>query len=562
MFRLAILGAVLGLVLGGQAAAESRIALVIGNAAYGAEIGNLPNPANDARLVAKALAGAGFEVTTVVDADQKAMKRAISQFGKQLALGGSDGVGLFYYAGHGVQIGGGNYLIPLHAQLQSEADVDMEAVDAQWILKQMEFAGNRINIVILDACRNNPLARSLRSVTRGLARMDAPTGSFIGYSTAPGETAADGSGANSPYSSALAAEIAGPAVPLEELFRNVRVKVMAETHGQQVPWDSSSLTGAFYFRAPGAETPAPAASVAAAAPAEPAQSAIRSQGETGEAGQPGSIFRDCADCPEMIVVPAGKFTMGSPASEDGHHDDEGPPHKVAIAQPFALMTHEVTRAQFSAFIAETGREMRGGCYLADGGDGKMDEAADWMRAGFDQTDDHPAVCLDWQDASDYAEWLSDKTGKAYRLPSEAEWEYAARAGRKAAWPWNDDDLAAGCALVNGFDQNAKLKLPINEPLPCIDGYVFTAPVGSFPPNRFGLYDMIGNVWEWVEDCHTPDYRDAKADGTAHESSDCRERVARGGAWLENPWDLRFARRYPVPPDGTENIIGFRLARDL
>jgi formylglycine-generating enzyme required for sulfatase activity len=533
------------------------------------EIGNLPNPANDARLVAQALGAAGFQVATVIDADQKTMKRAISHFGKQLTLGGSDSVGLFYYAGHGVQIGGGNYLIPLRAELQSEADVEIDAVDAQWVLKQMEFAGNRVNIVILDACRNNPLARSLRSATRGLARMDAPTGSFIGYSTAPGETAADGAGGNSPYSAALAAEIAGPAVPIEELFRNVRVKVMAATKGQQVPWDSSSLTGAFYFRAPAVESAAPVVATAlapAAATAAPTQSAARGQGEAAAidaAAPPGSIFRDCADCPELIVVPAGRFTMGSPDDEDGHNADETPPHKVTIARPFALMTHEITRDQFAAFVTETGHEMKdGGCYLADGGEGKMDEAADWLHPGFAQTGDHPAVCVSWQDAHDYAEWLGNKTGKTYRLPSEAEWEYAARAGRTTAWPWTGDDLAAGCAVANGFDQDAKKQLPINEPLPCIDGFVFTAPVGSFPANRFGLTDMIGNVWEWVEDCHKPDYRNAPADGKVWEKADCKDRVTRGGAWLENPWDLRFARRYPVEPDGRENIIGFRLARGL
>jgi len=299
--------------------------------------------------------------------------------------------------------------------------------------------------------------------------------------------------------------------------------------------------------------------------ASPDQGAPRSQAEAGASSaskEPGSIFRDCADCPEMTVVPAGRFTMGAPADEDGREADEGPPHKVIIARPFALMTHEITRDQFSAFVAETGREMRDGCYLADGGDGKMDETADWMHPRFEQAGDHPAICVSWQDANDYAEWLGDKTSKTYRLPSEAEWEYAARAGRKSAWPWNGDDLAAGCAVANGFDQRAKLQLPINEPMPCIDGYVYTAPVGSFPPNRFGLYDMTGNVWEWVEDCHHADYRGAPADGKAWEKAGCKERVTRGGAWLENPWDLRFARRYAVEPDGRENIVGFRLARDL
>ena len=553
--------AVLGLLAAAPfARAESRIALVIGNAGYGPEIGKLPNPANDARLVAKALDKAGFKVETLVDGDLTAMKRAISQFGRRLAAAGTDSVGLFYYAGHGVQVGGGNFLIPLGAHLESEADVDMEAVDAEWVLKQMEFAGNRVNIVILDACRNNPLGGSMRSISRGLARMDAPTGSFIGYSTAPGQTAVDGDGRNSPYSSALAEAISGPATAIEELFRNVRVKVMQATGGKQVPWDSSSLTGAFYFRTPDGQ---PSEAAAAPAPATPEPAIAAPSKPRSKTEEPGAVFKDCPDCPELVIVQAGRFTMGSPDDEDGHNGDEGPPHKVAIANPFALTTHEITRDEFSAFVAETGHEMKdGGCYLADGGEGKMDEAADWMHPGFEQKGDHPAVCVNWQDAQAYAEWLGNKTGHSYRLPSEAEWEYAARAGRTAAWPWDGDDFAAGCAVVNGFDQNAKKQLPINEPLPCIDPYVFTAPVGSFPANRFGLYDMIGNVWEWVEDCHKPDYRNAPADGSASESATCKQRVTRGGAWLENPWDLRFARRYPVEPDGRENVIGFRLVRGM
>lgn len=251
----------------GRAEAEPRVALVIGNGKYGQDIGPLSNPPNDANLMAERLTALGFKVTKLVNGDQKAMKRAIVDFGQNLAEAGPDAVGLFFYAGHGISIEGYNYLIPVGAQMTREADAEIEAVNAEWILKQMQFAANRVNIVILDSCRNNPLSRSMRSASRGLARMDAPTGSFIGYATAPGEVAADGGGKNSPYTAALAAELGKPGIAIEEAFRNVRVRVMTNTNAQQVPWDSSSLTGAFFFQ-PGtkaAAAPQPAAKTAAEA---------------------------------------------------------------------------------------------------------------------------------------------------------------------------------------------------------------------------------------------------------------------------------------------------------
>jgi carboxyl-terminal processing protease len=248
------------------AAAEPRLALVIGNGKYGKEIGSLINPPNDANLVSDSLTKLGFKVTKLVNGDQKAMKRAISNFGQALSAAGPDAVGLFFYAGHGIQVDGTNYLIPVGAAIAAEADVDLEAVSAETVLKQMEYAGARVNIVILDACRNNPLPRSMRGADRGLARMDAPTGSFIGYSTSPGDVANDGDGKNSPYTAALVSEMSKPGVAIEEAFRNVRVKVMQTTSKAQVPWDSSSLTGAFYFNE-GQAMPAAAAAAPAAKPA-------------------------------------------------------------------------------------------------------------------------------------------------------------------------------------------------------------------------------------------------------------------------------------------------------
>jgi carboxyl-terminal processing protease len=265
--------------LAASAEAEPRVALVIGNSNYGAGIGKLPNPANDARLITAALQKTGFTVITVIDADQKRMKRAIADFGEKLTDAGPKATGLFYYAGHGIQVKGLNYLIPVDAQIEKEADVSIESLTADDVMEQMEFASNAVNIIILDACRNNPVARSMRSASRGLAPMqsDSVRGTFIAYSTAPGSTAADGNGANSPYSLALAKSIVQPGLGIEEIFRDVRGQVMAATEEKQIPWDSSSLTAPFYF-SPGNAKPAAVTNAPASAPA--AANADREREET------------------------------------------------------------------------------------------------------------------------------------------------------------------------------------------------------------------------------------------------------------------------------------------
>ena len=227
--------------------AGPRLALIIGNSAYAASMGQLPNPANDAGSMAAALGALGFQVTLVKNADQKTMKRAIADFGKRLTSAGPGTTGLFFYAGHGIQAKGINYLIPTDANIQTQADVDLEAVGADTVLEQMEEAGASTNIVILDACRNMPVVRGFRSPTRGLAPMDAPNGSFIAYSTAPGSVAADGLGSNSPFVTALVRNLSRKGESIEAIFRDVRREVVTTTDGTQTPWDSSSLMQPFFF---------------------------------------------------------------------------------------------------------------------------------------------------------------------------------------------------------------------------------------------------------------------------------------------------------------------------
>ncbi|WP_319239921.1 caspase domain-containing protein [uncultured Propionivibrio sp.] len=244
-----------------SAAGEKRIALVIGNSAY--KDAPLKNPANDARDVAAALRKLGFEVIEKTNVAQKEMNRAIVQFGEKLR---GDSVALFYYAGHGVQVRGKNYLIPVDAQIQSEASVRVEAVDVDGVLDQLTISP--LNIVILDACRNNPFERRFRSVGGGLAQMDAPKGSLIAYATAPGKTAADGDNRNGLYTQELLKHIQTPGLPLETVFKRVRIAVMAASGDAQTPWETSSLTGDFFFRPPSGIRPL--AAPEAAAPADPA----------------------------------------------------------------------------------------------------------------------------------------------------------------------------------------------------------------------------------------------------------------------------------------------------
>jgi hypothetical protein len=243
---LIVIAILLALTISNRAGAEKRIALVIGNGAY-PNIGELANPSNDARLMADTLRQLGFEVIEKVNVSQKPMKKAIKAFGNRLNRAGKDAVGMFYYAGHGVQVNGENYLIPVNVEIIDEADVDIEAVGMRAILQNMEYAGNDMNIIVMDACRNNPFKRGFRSAGRGLARMDASKGTLIAYATAPGDVALDGKGENSPYTEALTANMLKSGVTVERMFKDVRNTVVEKTKNAQIPWESSSLTGGDFF---------------------------------------------------------------------------------------------------------------------------------------------------------------------------------------------------------------------------------------------------------------------------------------------------------------------------
>ncbi len=224
-----------------------------------------------------------------------------------------------------------------------------------------------------------------------------------------------------------------------------------------------------------------------------------------------------------------------------------------------MSTNAVTVDEFRAFIAATGRDMKG-CDTYDG-QWKHQPANSWQNPGFDQTGAHPVTCASWNDARAYAQWLSSKTGQRYRLPSSSEWEYAARAGGNKAQPWNPNGSDA-CLNANVADLSAARRYPGWVAFACNDGYVYTAPVGSFKASAFGLNDMLGNVFQWTEDCWNANYIGAPIDGSARTDGNCAERELRGGSWFSSPDFVRADYRNHFPADYRTSSVGIRLVRDI
>ena len=586
----------------GAACAEKRVALVIGNSAY-KHTNELANPKNDASDIAAALMALGFEVVDGLDLGKAAMDRKVRDFAAVLS---GAGAAVFFYAGHGLQVGGVNYLVPVDAQLTTAAGLDFEMLRLDLVQRTMEREA-KTNILFLDACRDNPLARNLAramgtrsgDIGRGLAAAESGVGTLISFSTQPGNVAIDGTGRNSPFAEALVKHITASTDPLGDLLVAVRNDVMAATEKKQVPWEHSALTGRFYFKAPAPEAAAlppfapsfgrneaaeawaatkdtanPAvleafvkrfgdsfygdmaqarleelkkqqAAVAAPPPkvkppvGTPVEPAV---GVFPAVPNPGETFRDCPECPEMVVVPAGEFMMGSPATEEGRSGDEGPQRKVTIAKPFAAGKYELTFAEWDACVAA------GGCSRKPGDNG-------WGR------DKRPVINVSWDDATkEYIPWLTKKSGKTYRLLTEAEWEYVARGG-----PGAEDDGR----LRYWWGNDASHEYANYGKDECCDGlaqgkdqWVNTSPVGQFQGNPFGLHDLHGNVWEWVEDCWNDSYNGAPTDGSAWTSGDCSRRVLRGGSWGSGPVNLRSAIRNLYITVDRGNGLGFRVGRTL
>ncbi len=470
----------------------------------------------------------GFDVIEKINLGLAGMNEAIETFGERIQPGG---VALFYYAGHGMQVSGANYLIPVDANINKENEIRYKSVDAGLVLAKMESAKSDVNIAIMDACRDNPFARSFRSTARGLAQVDAPSGTLIAFATGPGKTAADGEGRNGVYTEALMEALESPGVPLEHVFKQVRKLVLDKTGSVQTPWESSSLVGDFYFIPPSGSELRPASTQVTivprpqASPPPPARSDTLTDPTTGM---------------EFLLVNAGCFQMGDTFG-DGE-EDEKPVHEVCVNDIY-MGKHEVTKGQFNTFVQATGyrteAEQGKGCFVWDGSKWKEDRSASWRSFGSWQDDSHPVVCVTHSDGRAFADWVSGKLNRHVRLPTEAEWEYAARSGGKGQKYSGGFNLDA----VGWYKDNSGMR---------------TNPVGRKEANGLGLFDMTGNVWEWCSDWYDKTYYGSSPKDNPQGPSSGSDRVGRGGGWGSEVASTRAASRNYIAPGYRGYDLGFRL----
>ncbi len=704
------------------AVAESRVALVIGNAAY-QDQSPLSNALHDAQDVAGVLERAGFEVMRLENGSRRAINGKIGVFLRRLR--GKGGVGLVYYSGHGLQVDGKNYLIPVDAEIRTEWDVTTEGVSVDRLLAGMDRRGEgSTNLVILDACRNNPYQSDKGIGDKGLARVIAPSSTLILYATRPGKTAYDNpSERNGLFTKHLLAAMTREGAEVEDAFRDVVLNVYRESGQQQHPWKEGALLKEFLFfptatAEPEAPPPPPKtddrtgdgdtlavelmfwesvkdskdpaehqayldrypdgrfavlarlklAAVKETPEPEPVQREEPKEDSmvallticnthlkadrltTGAGGNAFDCFQDIlkkeprnmealdgldrivkrylslvesnlkrgrrsraekylarakqvnpehselevledqpAEAkpaersapsqtpttapvrrsvrePEMVRVRGGCFQMGSVPYEPGRDNDERR-HRVCV-DDFFIGKHEVTRSEFGRFVTATGyrteAEKGDGCFHWDK-EWKKDASKTWQQPGFSQTDRHPVVCVSWNDAVAYTEWLAKQTGEKYRLPTEAQWEYAARAGTVTARYWGARQESA-CKNGNLTDLTAarafNFRGDSDDIFMCEDGYMHTAPVGSFRPNPYGLYDVLGNVWEWTCSEYGENYGGAENKCVSKNRASGAWRVLRGGSWYNFPRYVRAASRSWDAPAYRGVSVGFRLARPL
>lgn len=500
----------------------------------------LTNPANDATDMAELLRRLGFDVTFRINADLKTMRGALREFIDGLpAEPEPDTVALVYFAGHGIQMKGENYLIPVDAQMARDYEVTDETLSMNLIMEGLESAGAELNLLILDCCRNDPFSRSWRgsrsSAAGGLAMPGgAPQGMFIAFSTSPNDVAEDGEGENSPYTAALLKHLPQPGRPFEEVFKAVGGEVARLTSGAQEPWFNSKFYGSFQFVKEGVPLPGAAESPTVA-----------------------TLERPWSNSLGMKFLPV-------PGRAD------------------VLMAATETRVRdFEAFVKETDYLPQGGAHVfsvvekADGS-GYTTEwvhraEASWEEPGFKQSGDHPVVCVTWDEAKAFADWLSEKEGRSYRLPRDPEWS-AAAGNRK--FPWGDE-WPPPANVGNFWDVHAIRNLPGDWTGSVIgdgkydDGFARTAPVGSYRANRNGFFDLAGNVWEWIEEDYRPELNPAeilRENEFLSETHDAKGRAfktLRGGAW-DNFTDLDFRSvlRDFDERDRRDDDYGFRIVLEL
>ncbi len=272
--------------------------------------------------------------------------------------------------------------------------------------------------------------------------------------------------------------------------------------------------------------------------------------------QPGTIVSvDAGTSISLLVMQAGRVTVGGPIDDTAAHADELPTRNIQVAKSFAIGLWPITRGSFSDFVMDSGFEPKGGCWSLTSDGWRQDYGASWQSPGFTQTEHHPVTCVSRRDALAYVRWLSERTGWTFRLPTEAEWTFAA--GKVAFWDTPQDV----CSFGNVNDLTAKNKVA-KAAEPCTDGYMYTSPAGTFAPNTNGLFDMIGNVWEWMADCHNGGYAKLPPDGSPQYTDDCQAYALRGHSWTDPPGPVRLGTRYALPENARQSMVGFRVVMEL
>ncbi len=622
-----------------QHQSEQRVALVIGNNNYKGEyLSKLHNPINDALAIKKVLESKNFKVIYAQDVTSRTMKLKLSEFYKSIRNGG---VGLLYFSGHGMEFDGENYLIPVDAQINEKSEVSIDSIAVNTITKRMTRANNRLNVVVLDACRNDPFAKG---GSGGLAKIDPPAGTLVAYATSAGKTASDGKkGENGAFTKYLIKYIKQKDLSLTQVFKKTRISVYKDTNKRQKPAVYDEIIGEdFFFTLPTKNQKSKSTPQVNANAENELWSMVKSSNTIEDynyyiSSYPKGRFVSVAnykikklkpkkqeikkytlkinptpsdakvqitnikpryhdnmelkkgtyyarvskqgyhtkkkkislyddmeldirlekeksnDAPKNFVhIKAGSFQMGS---NDGDADEK-PKYRVDIDYDFYIGKYEVTVGEFREFINATNHkvqtETNGGCWIYED-KWKQKSDADWQNPYFSQTDKSPVVCVSHNDAKAYANWLNRKTGKNYRLPTEAEWEYVARAGTTTKYSFGDSksNLKYYANLADSLT-NFSWKESWD------DGYKNTSPVGTFRPNLWGVYDMHGNVWEWCEDWYTDSYKSTPRDGTDNDSGNQKKRVLRGGSWCGNAVILRSANRYRFNPADASGSVGFRV----
>jgi formylglycine-generating enzyme required for sulfatase activity len=483
--------------------ARKQVAVVIGNAAYAN--GPLANPLHDAQAIAQRLRELHFDVALTTNAGRKEMGAAIDQFLNKLGTGD---VAFFYYSGHGMQVDGENYLIPIDFQGQNETDVRYDAHPVGRIQERMERSGAQLNMLVLDACRNNPFRQVMRSGVGGLAAMNAGRGTFIAFSTSPGKTASDNPGGQyGLFTQYLLEALSVRGLGLDDAFSLVRERVDTTSGGKQLPWVQTSVVGRYSF-VPGeaasavvegpkppavVEPPRPSGSAPVVQSAEPVPGDVR-------------IKINPKDGLEYVWIPPGTFTMGcSPRDTECDTVFEKPAHQVTISIGFWLSKTPVTQRAYRQVTGKEPSSFKGA--------------------------NRPVESVTWYEAREYCRAIGG------RLPTEAEWESAARAGSTQA-RYGDVDRVAWYGTNSGGK---------------------THDVGQKQPNAFGLYDMLGNVWQWTADWFSDYQRSRDRDPAGPRSGEYR--VVRGGSFHDDPESVRVSVRFQFEPGDRDLSLGFRCVGD-